>query len=277
MNDPLTRIDFALVGTPKAGTTTLEYILKRHPAVAILPGRTRIFGPQCDRDGLHRAHAALEVETQRCIGHFRADTVIDDEALAAMHALGIRRVIYCVRHPVARTYSHYWHGRRKGRASMAFRAWLETPSGREALALSSYGAGLRRIRRYFDPADVHVIHVHETTDPQALAALLRFLALDEAPLATMLQGAGARNEARLPRSVPLVAAFDRMVRVLPIPRRWRRRLFDLRDRWFMIDARPPAIGAEDAAFVWVSLRDDVADFERLTGRSTGWASPRSER
>jgi hypothetical protein len=230
--ESLARIGFVLIGTPKAGTTTLEHFLERHPDVALLSGRSRLFGARRRAGDVRRAVAQLAaIPKGRSVGHFRADYVVDDQALTELHAVGVRRLLYCVRDPVARTYSHYWHDRRKGRAPEPFRVWLDRPRGREALALSSYGAGLERVHATFHPDQVHVMDVAQMSDPAALRTLLGFLALDPAPFDAMIHDVSVQNRARIPRSVTLVTAFDRVVRTVPMPRRWRRRLHATRERY----------------------------------------------
>lgn len=264
---PLQGISFALVGTAKVGTTTLEHVLRSCGDVALVAGRKLIFGS--GHDVHERAQAAAQIARipdRQIIGHIRADYARDESALRDLSQQGVRRLIYTYRNPARRLYSHFQHDRKKGRAPSGFDAWLQSEKGRYAWQLSMYGACLERMLRHFDRSDIFLMAVEETSDPERLAALLRFIGSKQA--GSRVPSAPRRNVSQVPRWEPASRAFDGLLR-LSHPKGWVRRImYRLRDRLLIKDERAPELAKDKEIEILTCFADDIARFNSLSSFST---------
>lgn len=128
--------DFVIVGAQKAGTTSLFHCLRQHPRVVPPSSKEVHFFDLNHGRGLawYRGHFCLERERAALMArHGRPVMTFEASPYYMYHPLAIERMaealpgvraIAMLRHPVERTWSHYWHERRKGREPLDFEAAL---------------------------------------------------------------------------------------------------------------------------------------------------------
>jgi hypothetical protein len=175
---------FFIGGAMKSGTSTLHYLLDRHPD-AYLPKRELHFFSM-DDVGQHpelagrsaatwvRPHYERDFDTNLAwyAGHFAA---AGPEQLTGEHAtvylsspraaariadmLPDARLIFLLRDPVQRALSHYWHMVRSGRAIHGFEKTLRV-APHTILTRSFYREGLEHYLRYF-PRDHILVLIFE--------------------------------------------------------------------------------------------------------------------
>ncbi len=180
MTPPRPLPDFAIIGAPKAGTTSLYRYLAQHPEVYVTPvkepryfispdRRPRYKGPgarQVLRDLVwRRAEYELLFEGRRpqhrVAGEASAAYLWAPAAPAAMADLIPHlRLVAILRQPADRAYSHFLHNRRRGREPCrTFAAALAAEPERARKSYSynllyadrgCYGTQLERYLRYFE-------------------------------------------------------------------------------------------------------------------------------
>ena len=199
-----------IIGAQKAGTTFLADRLDAHPAFCLARPKepdyfTRHFvhGEAWYRTcfpalaGDDRRAILVDASTSYTMYGPDSGPAGTDPAQRIHDANPAARLIYLVRHPVARAYSAYLHARRYGEEARPFDACL-TPESPYVLG-SRYAFQLERYRRRF-PADQITVLAAESlwARPEAvLAEILAALGVAPAPAeAAPVQGtAGAVNAA----------------------------------------------------------------------------------
>jgi len=284
-------IDFALVGAMKAGTTTLAARLAAHPALCVSERKEPGYFSRDERYALgaewyasffkHRRPGQMLGDASTCYSR----SAVYPEAAPRLreHNPGLK-LVYVLRHPVDRAYSHYAHEMRRlfvrGEPLPAPRAFFE--SDPECVAASLYAREIDHLHRWFAPEQLLVLRFEDlVASPEGAARrVFEFLGVDpdaSGPGATHLnamgEGLGARRLRRRvtrARHAPLVA---RAVDVLP--RRVRRRAKATILSWGAAAARSiddrfrealPALGPDDRA--WLHARFDGET--RELGRRLGW-------
>lgn len=113
------------------------------------------------------------------------------------------KIIVCLRHPVERAFSHYWHEKKKGRFNFRFEEVLENYDlFTNWLEPGFYSTHLTRIYDFFPKSQVLIQFFDDLeTDPAAfLKELLEFLEIDAGFQPSVL---GRKvNAARPPQTVP---------------------------------------------------------------------------
>jgi hypothetical protein len=122
--------DYVIIGAQKAGTTSLQKALARHPDVSpSLVKEIHYFDLHYERgEGWYRAHFCTEAE--RAHAERRGHPIVTGEATPfylahpliaerAAHTIPDARLIVLVRDPVERAHSHYAHEVRLGREHAA--------------------------------------------------------------------------------------------------------------------------------------------------------------
>lgn len=130
------RIDFYCVGAQKAGTTSLHHFLARHPAV-FLP---RIKETHFFNNGHGEYAKGVDYYLSRYFGDAPPGAMkgeIDPEYMffpevpERLHAaFPEAKLIFVLRDPVSRAYSHYLMSRRRGYERMSFEEAIEAEPGR---------------------------------------------------------------------------------------------------------------------------------------------------
>jgi len=160
--------DLIIGGAMKSGTSSLHVILGQHPEIFIPEGEVHFF---CMDDivqhtqffGPSTGAPVFEPDSTRILNWYasffepaRGDQLIGEDStiyLASTKApkrikkiLPDVKLIFMLRHPVDRTYSHYWHLVRTGRAVYSFEQELRF--GPNTLHQRSFYR--QQLERYFD-------------------------------------------------------------------------------------------------------------------------------
>lgn len=186
------------------------------------------------------------------------------------------KLIFLLRDPVARAYSHYWHLVRTGRATRRFED--ETLQRPGILRHSHYLPALRRYHEIFPSANIQVLLFEEfVADPDAaIAGLAQFLGLDDGAPADAPRWS---NRGVVPRFVSLRLFVNRLTQPLarerqtshlpgmPRPRyRWLRRCLDAVNRLNSTPRRPPPIRPETQTFLERQLGTRNSGLSAMLGR-----------
>ena len=154
--------NFLIIGSQKAGTTSLYHVLKEHPQV-FLPERKEVnyFFLQSEYDkGFENylAHFEPAPPEALAIGEASPGYICHPLAPARIHRrLPEAKLILTVRHPVERAYSQYWDNRRSLSEHRTFEqsvvAALQATYHPEKLGYFSRGTYIQYIHRYLEHFD----------------------------------------------------------------------------------------------------------------------------
>jgi hypothetical protein len=174
---------FIIVGTPKSGTTALYDFLKAHPEVCL----SMIRDPNyfCDHVGVYDSghsdddqnnglafsgnfHKGLEwyeglyqhCGAARAIGEVSRDYFVASTAPQLIkNVIPNVQLIFTLRDPVARLYSHYWQERKHGWELPGFHELVELrhPRFTHYLSTSSYQVHLKRYQELFPREQISVV------------------------------------------------------------------------------------------------------------------------
>lgn len=231
--------DVLIGGAQKSGTTTLHHFLAEHPECYTPPDRQEIHFFDVEAQYAR----GLDAYRELFAGAGEEKVVFQTSPYYLFLPRAARRIasdcpdmkmIFVLRQPVDRAYSHYWHSVRFGRERLGFEEALAAeaervergPLERRVFSYLARGRYAEQIERYFELLGRERVLVLLTDDLRHDLAgtaerLGTFLGLDPAPWHAALarraeeggDGAFRRNRHRLPRS----RALQRWI----LPWRWR--------------------------------------------------------
>jgi hypothetical protein len=171
--------DFVVVGAMKSGTTSLARWLKAHPDVFIAPNKELHF---FERDPLWEngvdwyRRQFTGAGGARVVGEASPSYMYAEKAVPRMASVvPSARLVACLREPVDRAYSHYWHNRRSGRERREFAAAvdheLRQPRERQRgyLARGRYVEQLERLVAHY-PRESLLVLLTDDLSSDAVAA-----------------------------------------------------------------------------------------------------------
>lgn len=228
--------DFIIGGAMKSGTTTIHYMLASQPDVFIPDDELFFFdiddyeqhpeffvgpnGSWASRDFGSEGAAYREAYE----AHFRAasanDLIGEDSTTYLASRLAPERIarmlprirmIFVLRDPATRTYSHYWHLMRTGRAIGSFEWMLRHQQG-TLIQRSLYREQLARYRSVLPRDQLHVLAFEKLiAEPmETLNEVARFLGRGQ--LRAVPADAMHRNQAQIPRWPGLQRVVNRLAR-----------------------------------------------------------------
>jgi len=267
--------DFIIIGAQKCGTTSLDYYLWQHPAIAMAPGKELDFFVNDERwqRGVEWYRSCFDTRAAR-VGESSPNytTYPNHDAVARMQDV-LRpetKFVYIVRDPIERILSQYVHFRAKDWVSGSLAETLFNPTeGRDFIDRSRYHLQLARYLEVYPREQFHLVVFEDLLHRrrETLAALFAFLGVDPTfhsfrfgrrlltgksrrqltPLGRRLRDAGA---GRLAAFVPGRFRTDvKWYAAYPFSRRVPRPLLDV-----------PTL-----AFLKETLAEDADAFRRLTG------------
>jgi hypothetical protein len=292
---------FVIGGAPKAGTTAIWHWLSAHPQVWMSPIKEPHFltrdanhpVPGVDIIGAPRANThsrgiewyeSLFAGGEGCLARGEASThylgAVDGPELMEQFVPGLK-VLFVLRQPVDRAYSHYWHNRKRGHDLPPFAAVLEDdPRLRYVMYMSRYAQHLQRYLDALGPERVHVLLYDDVrADPRAAyAEICRYIGVDD------------RFEPELrrehnPHAEPASGTLQRLI-ARSTYRRWgflpaaiRRPARRLRSALEARNLRPAAYAPLDADLrqrLTKEFEPDISFVESLTRPLPGWRQIRAE-
>jgi hypothetical protein len=273
-----------IVGTPRAGTTSLWHYLGGHPEIYMSPMKE----PQYfnDRPPVYVPAVSTESDYLALFAGARGERYLGDATPAYLHAPGAAvaiaaaspdaRAVAVLREPVSRLYSSYWLSVRYGRETRSVEEALIEPVARPSELPSAqyfdrsfYATPVRTFKDVFGER-LHVLWFDDLVRDVrgAVRGILDFLALDPAYAASF--DTTRRNETGLPRNrtVARLYAAPRMLEASRnmVPNRLRGRVESLLLTTRSIPELDPAY-RDVLEPVFDADRDRL---ERVLGRSVPW-------
>ncbi len=287
--------NFFIVGSAKAGTTSLYQYLRRHPEVFMSPVKEPHYFSQVAPDpGLRFIYAHKSVRDEAsyqklfrgakqasAIGEASTSYLWDEKTPARIKAaVPAAKIIIMLREPAARAYSHYLNDVREGIEKRPFLQALEEDHARARkgwgishlyVELGLYTEQVRRYLTSFPEKNVRVLFFEEFgADTKAiLRQVWDFLNL-EAPRQGHDEYQVTHNAYAAPRSIVAQAilgtpALRAMGRLLPKP---LRRLG--RDRILLRQEKKPALDPRARDFLREIYEPDRARLAKVLKRRLPW-------
>lgn len=184
--------NFLIIGSQKAGTTSLYHILKQHPQI-YMPDTKEVnfffkddaYARGAEQYAAHFAAAA----NQLALGEASPGYICHPDAPARIHALlPDVKLILTVREPIKRAISQYWDNRRHLNEPLTFAqaldAYLSDDYQPDQIGYFSRGVYMRYIRRYlkyFPRENLLVLPFEEMISAPAAfyRQIFKFLGVDE--------------------------------------------------------------------------------------------------
>jgi hypothetical protein len=188
--------NFLVCGAMRSGTTSLYYYLKQHPDIFMSPLKEiHFFTNDLNyHKGLNwYKQFFIDYNGEKMIGEITPNYMIIPEAPKRIFSFSKNiRLIFILRNPTLRAYSHYWHSVRRGEEKFSFEKALELEEERlkentlRALTLYSYknrGIYVKHIENYlnyFPKSQMLFLLMEELrSDPEyVLNKLFSFLDVD---------------------------------------------------------------------------------------------------
>jgi hypothetical protein len=193
------RPDFIIAGAPRCGTTFLVRNLQAHPDVCFARGEEdyaasdlHFFDRNTPKGSKNYAKGEkwylqrfTHCNTGKVLGEKTADYLVDPDAAKLIRRhLGAIRLVFLLRDPVERAYSHYWHSRHRMPLSMTFSRLVQ--KGHDVndvwiLHSGFYWELLNPFIAKFGVDNVHILIQEdlETKPREELKRVCQFLRIDE--------------------------------------------------------------------------------------------------
>ena len=252
---------FIIAGAAKSGTSTLFSLLKTHPEVCTACGmkETNYFIRQGEsarfNKGLHWYQSLFEAcGGSKAIGEASPEYMTDQDAPLLIHqTIPEVQLLFILRDPVDRLYSHYWFMTQKGIKLPSFEKVMamRPPEFTHWLYISQYHLHLKRYLELFSSQQVKVLLLDDLKSKaqHLIQDVYQFIDVDPAYIPSNLSQ--RRTPARKTRSVSLnrwmrTVGFSLMKLDLPTPtmellQKTRRKLWLLNNRTAQYPPLEPAL------------------------------------
>ena len=281
-------LDFLIVGAAKSGTTTLHDLLCQHPKVCLPRVKeTHYFDIKTNYErGIEFYQAFFE----SCNSD---ESVIGEVTPSYMYVEGVARRIYdtlggdiklifILRHPVQRAYSHFNFNVARGIESLSFDEALELEKERiqispkhnrrySYISRGFYHKQVSEFLKYFNKSQMHFIIFEEFIESriESLNGLLRFLNLDDDIVVENIKS----NYTSKPRSrivryfINRDSVFKDIIRNFFKPQRRRQIRNFIRDLNVGTKLNSNVLDSENIRDLTDKyFRQDIISFEKIVGR-----------
>jgi hypothetical protein len=189
------RINFICPGTQKAATTTLYDILSQHPNVYLSTPKETFF---YNRE--YKYKKGLTFYQNKYFSGFKNEKIVGEIASTYMCDLSVAekirnilgkdiKLIFMLRNPVDRVYSHYWHNYREGDEKREFNSIIKEQlnqlennkkSNCGYLGMGLYSQQIKKYMDYFNEENFKFIIFEEFVKdiPKAMKEVFDFLEID---------------------------------------------------------------------------------------------------
>ena len=293
----MTLPNFLIIGSQKAGTTSVYSYLKQHPEVFVSPiketnffvhlaGNPEIL-PYVPKASLPvqslEAYHALFREAASATAIGEASHLYLTDPWAADHIrrhLPEARLIAVLRDPVERAFSAYWMRVRDGRETRSFEQAVEDerqgrfePSlelgGRFYVGTGFYARHLRPYLRMFDRSRIAIM-LFDDLEADAtgfMREVFGFLDVDDgfAPETSVRHNASGLPRRGLLQPLLHKNVLTRTVRRV-LPEALGRRAASAQDAWRSRQLSKPAMAPEVRQGLVAGFRDDILELQEIAGR-----------
>lgn len=192
------KVDFFIVGTPKAGTTSLYYYLDDHPQIIMSSIKEpnyfsnqdislqNLFYEETIIESLEDYHKLFpEDKTVKKYGESSVSYLFYKSVPKKIYQYNKRsKIIILLRNPIERAYSHYLMDRRLGLVNQEFSDIFEKKSGiffQQYFKLGNYTNQIKRYIDIFQEDNIHIIWYDKFKEDvaQEVSKVYQFLSVDQ--------------------------------------------------------------------------------------------------
>ncbi len=272
--------NFIIGGAQKSGTTSLHSALNMHPNIFFPERPQELHFFDLDENFRKGVSWYKNHFTRARPDQIKAQTsplYLYDSRSAHRIADLIPNVklVFILRNPVDRAYSHYWHAVRMGQETLPFEEALAQEKDRLETSYESwrnhsyidrgfYYAQLQRFRKYFDKSQIHVITTEQLKADyaNALSKCLQFV------------GAGGNSSVigQVPRRNANVYRVPRVQKIQTLTSGWRKnwpRIVRAVDRLNLKQGRYPELSLQSKQALWELFRADAENLRDEYGIELG--------
>ena len=173
--------NFLICGTQKGGTKALLQYLVQHPEISMYPNEINYFSWEYDKDdSWYTAHFS----ENKFVGEKSPSYMLIPEVPERIHKFDSEmKLIFILRNPIDRAYSHYWMNVRRGKETRSFSQAIREPELENKyginmyLSRGKYKEKLDRFRKYFPEENMLVLSSEELRNDtdSSLLKVQRFL------------------------------------------------------------------------------------------------------
>lgn len=282
--------DFVIGGAPKCGTTALFRYLDQHPDVFTTdPKEPHYFASAPLGRRVMKGHYSRE-EYEALFDGRRPSQVSGEGSTHYLHHAEVvaptlaesvpdARLIFCLRDPVQRAYSHYWFryseaGPRTLGGAGSRASFAEFARDPEVGRMGDYAANLAVFYNHFGREQVLVILLEDFRRdmPHTMRTVCEHIGVDSS---FEFDLSSKENATSYPRLTALMPAADWLLLRIAARTGRHRRVFDARRRWLFSPRAPkPRVSAHDWAEVSARYRGDVERLADMIGRDLShWLRP----
>lgn len=159
------KVDFFVIGAMRAGTTTLQAMLARHPEIGLARGKeVDFFATPNGAGGVRRYHRHFD--PRRCkwgeiAPNYGKFDIFPGTAQRIFDYNGGAQIFYILRDPVARALSQVVHARALGRTLTADAELLGSDQFEHWLNCSRYAAQISAFARIFPRQQIHILDLDD--------------------------------------------------------------------------------------------------------------------
>ena len=172
----MTLPNFIICGTQKGGTTSLYYYLEEHPQIFMSPKKEVHYFDLNYHRGIewYKKHFKNATSKHKAIGEASPSYMYFEEVPERIHeVLPDVKLIFILRNPVDRAYSHYWHEVKLGYEWLSFEDAIRVEKERLAnediinrrhysyLDRGKYIEQIKRFRKYFSNDQMLILITEE--------------------------------------------------------------------------------------------------------------------
>lgn len=282
--------DFLVIGVPRSGTTTLHAVLNSAPSICMSAVKEPRYFHSSDEFALLSRRVSNTEEylklwagcsPSQLTGEASPTYFLDPACPATVRAaVPLAHLVVSLRNPVDRAISHFhYREKRTGKSDLTLDAAIDaaesSPPGdyerRYLLQPGFYGRHLRQWLEYFDAAQVKILLLERLAVDfkKEMESLFTFLGLPVEEVAAL--NPMKRNGASLPRSRAAARLMQaqlarRLVRFLHA----EQLAMSLGGRLLTKTSEYTRPSTADRTRLLSIYRDDILEFEALTGLETGW-------
>ena len=191
------KVDFFIVGTPKAGTTSLYYYLDDHPEIVMSSIKEPnyfsnqdislqdLFYKETIIESLEDYHKLFPAEkTSKKYGESSVSYLFYESVPKRIYKYNKRsKIIIMLRDPIERAYSHYLMDHRLGLVNQDFSDIFKKKSGiffQQYFKLGHYTNQIKRYMDIFKKENIHIIWYDKFKEDvvQEVSKIYRFLSVD---------------------------------------------------------------------------------------------------
>ena len=184
--------NFIIPRAMKSGTIALRIYLAQHPDIYMANKEIHFFNKNFDKGISWYEQFFNEWKGEKAVGEKTPDYLYNEYAPKRIYeTLPNVKLIFVLRNPIDRAYSHYWHNVRSGQETLSFEKALEkeeerikNPELKERYSYKDRGKYIIQIKRYakyFPKSQMLFILAEDLKEKreETLRKILKFLEVDE--------------------------------------------------------------------------------------------------